>query len=135
MKQVSNQDLQPTANVPIIFPVVKRLGRDKRKEKLINEEYDRCLRTVKDFIRKELESNQGRVIYKLLDKVTEDLVNRRMQSLKVMINQLNKSCKQILSNMKGLDVLAEKIKITEGSATELLDSFNQEVKAVETGMF
>ncbi|XP_052694686.1 uncharacterized protein LOC128172981 [Crassostrea angulata] len=120
---------------PIIFPVVKRLGRDKRKEKLINEEYDRCLRTVKDFIRKELESNQGRVIYKLLDKVTEDLVNRRMQSLKVMINQLNKSCKQILSNMKGLDVLAERIKIIEGSATELLDSFNQEVKAVETGMF
>lgn len=120
---------------PIIFPVVKRLGRDKRKEKLINEEYDRCLRTVKDFIRKELESNQGKVIYKLLDKVTEDLVNRRMQSLKVMIKQLNKSCKQILSNMKGLDVLAEKIKIIEGSATELLDSFNQEVKAVETGMF
>lgn len=120
---------------PIIFPIIKFLGRDERRGRLIDEEYGRCLRTVKDFIRKELEANQGSVIYKLLDKVTEDLVNRRMQFLKMMINQLNKSRKQILSNMDGLTVLAKKIKIIEGSATELLDSFNQDVKAAESGMY
>lgn len=32
---------------PIIFPVVKFLGRDKRKEKLIDEEYRRCLLSIK----------------------------------------------------------------------------------------
>lgn len=39
---------------PIIFPVIKFLGRDKRKEKLIDEEYIRCLSSVQEFICKEL---------------------------------------------------------------------------------
>lgn len=120
---------------PIIFPVVKFLGRDKRKEKLIDEEYKRCLSTIQGFICKELESNQGRVIYKLVDKVTDDLILGRIQSLQKMIHQLSKSRREIISNVDTLSYLAKKIKTIEGSATELLDSVAQEIKATETGMY
>lgn len=119
---------------PIIFPVVKFLGRDKRKEKLIHEEYRRWFSTIQGFICKELESNQGRVIYKLVDKVTDDLILGRIQSLQKMIQQLSKSRREIISNVDTLSDLAKKINIIEGSATELLDFVAQEIKATETGM-
>lgn len=119
---------------PIIFPIVKFLGRDKRKEKLIDEEYRRCLLSIKELIRKELEKNQGSVINKLVDKVTDDLILGRIQSLQKMINQLSKSRSEIISNVDTLSYLAKKIKSIEGSATELLDSVAQEVKATDTGM-
>lgn len=120
---------------PIIFPVIKFLGRDKRKQKLIDEEYSRCLSSIKDSIHTELESNQGSVIYKLVDKVTEDLLKGRIQYLQMMINQLMKSRREIISNVQTLSDLAKKINIIEGSATELLDLFTQEMKTAETGMY
>lgn len=113
---------------PIIFPVIKFLGRDKRKEKLINEEYIRCLSSIQGFICKELESNQGSVIYKLVDKVTDGLILGRIQSLQKMINQLSKSRREIISNVDTLSNLAKKIKTIEGSATELLELGTQEIK-------
>lgn len=120
---------------PIIFPVIKFLGRDKRKQKLIDEEHSRCLSSIKDSIHTELESNQGSVIYKLVDKVTEDLLKGRIQYLQMMINQLMKSRREIISNVQTLSDLAKKINIIEGSATELLDLFTQEMKTAETGMY
>lgn len=120
---------------PIIFPVIKFLGRDKRKQKLIDEEYSRCLSSVKDIIRTELESNQGNVIYKLVDKVTDDLLLRRIQYLQKMINQLMKSRKDIISNVDTLTDLAKKIQIIKKSATESLDLFTKEMKAAETGVY
>lgn len=120
---------------PIIFPVIKFLGRDKRKQKLIDEEYSRCLSSVKDIIRTELESNQGNVIYKLVDKVTDDLLLRRIQYLQKMINQLMKSRKEIISNVDTLTDLAKKIQIIKESATESLDLFTKEMKAAETGVY
>lgn len=119
---------------PIIFPVVKFLGRDKRKEKLIDEEYRRCLLSIKGLICKELETNQGSVINKFVDRVTDDLILGRIQSLQKMIHQLSKSRSEIISNVDTLSYLAKNIKSIEGSATELLDFVAQEVKATETGM-
>eukprot|EP00105_Crassostrea_gigas_P045179 XP_019929327.1 PREDICTED: uncharacterized protein LOC105344489 isoform X2 [Crassostrea gigas] len=120
---------------PIIFPVIKFLGRDKRKQKLIDEEYNRCLSSVKDSIRSELESNQGNVIYKLVDKVTDDLLLRRIQYLQKMINQLMKSREEIISNVDTITDLANKIQIIKESATETLDLFTKEMKAAETGVY
>lgn len=120
---------------PIIFPVIKFLGRDKRKQKLIDEEYNRCLSSVKDSIRSELESNQGNVIHKLVDKVTDDLLLRRIQYLQKMINQLMKSREEIISNVDTITDLANKIQIIKESATETLDLFTKEMKAAETGVY
>uniref|UniRef100_A0A8W8NVF6 Dynamin N-terminal domain-containing protein n=1 Tax=Magallana gigas TaxID=29159 RepID=A0A8W8NVF6_MAGGI len=120
---------------PIIFPVIKFLGRDKRKQKLIDDEYSRCLSSVKDSIRTELDSNQGKVINKLVDKVTDDLLLRRIQYLQKMINQLMKSREEIISNVDTLTALAKKIQIIKESATESLDLFTKEMKAAEAGVY
>lgn len=120
---------------PIIFPVIKFLGRDKRKQKLIDEEYNRCLSSVKDLIRTELESNQGSVIYKLVDKVTEDLLLRRIQYLEKMINQLMRSREKIISSVDTLTALTKRMQIIKESASESLDMFTKEIKAEETGLY
>lgn len=120
---------------PILFPVIKFLGRDKRKNKLIDEEYSRCLSSIQVIICKELESNQGNIIYKFVDKATDELLIGRIQSLQKMINQLTKSRGEIISNVDALTALAKKINPIEISTTELLDFFTHEVKAAETGMY
>lgn len=120
---------------PILFPVIKFLGRDKRKNKLIDEEYSRCLSSIQEIICKELESNQGNIIYKFVDKATDELLIGRIQSLQKMIIQLTKSRGEIISNVDALTALAKKINPIEKSTTELLDFFTHEVKAAETGMY
>lgn len=117
---------------PILFPVIKFL---KRKNKLIDEEYSRCLSSIQEIICKELESNQGNIIYKFVDKATDELLIGGIQSLQKMIIQLTKSRGEIISNVDALTALAKKINPFEKSTTELLDSFIHEVKAAETGMY
>lgn len=90
--------------------------------------------SIKGLICKELETNQGSVINKFVDRVTDDLILGRIQSLQKMIHQLSKSRREIISNVDTLSYLAKNIKSIEGSATELLDFVAQEVKATETGM-
>lgn len=120
---------------PILFPVIKFLGRDKRKNKLIDEKYSRCLSSIHEIICKGLESNQGNIIYKFVDKATDELLIGRIQSLQKMIIQLTKSRGEIISNVDALTALAKKINPIEKSTTELLDFFTHEVKAAETGMY
>lgn len=84
---------------------------------------------------KELESNQGNIIYKFVDKATDELLIGRIQSLQKMIIQLTKSRGEIISNVDALIALAKKINPIEKSTTELLDFFTHEVKAAETGMY
>lgn len=120
---------------PILFPVIKFLGRDKRKNKLIDKEYSRCLSSIQEIIYNKLESNQGNIIYKFVDKATDELLIGRIQSLQKMINQLTKSRREIISNVDALTALAKKINPIEISTTELLDFFTHEVKAAETGMY
>lgn len=111
---------------PILFPLIKFLGRKDRKNEIIDEEYNSCRSSFRDVIRKKLEANQGFVISKLLDKVTSDLVLRRIQSLKIRIELITKSRSEIIANAKSLGLLAQKIKSIDDSATALLEYFSQE---------
>lgn len=70
----------------------------------------------------------------MMDKVTDDLLLRRIQYLQKMINQLMKSREKIISNVDTLTDLANKIQIIKESATETLDLFTKEMKAAETGV-
>lgn len=112
---------------PILFPVIKFLGREKRKNKIIDEEYSKCISSVREFIQSELQSNQGRVINAFIDKVTTDLLFRQIQTLKKMIEQLTKSRSQIIANVNSLEFLARKIEPIDKSVRELLDYYSNMV--------
>lgn len=104
---------------PVVLPFMKILGRDARKRKIIDEEYNNCRESIRSLICNELESNCGCVINKLLDRVTKDLLPKRMQSLQKMIQQLLKSRTEILENQESLRLLSKKVKDMEESVTEL----------------
>lgn len=104
---------------PVAIPLMKFLGRDARKRKVIDEEYNKRRESVRSLICNELEVNCGCVMKKLIDKVTKDLLPKRIQALEKMIQQLSKSRAEILENRELLEYLSKKLKAMEESATEL----------------
>lgn len=104
---------------PIAIPFLKFLGRDTRKRKVIDEEYNNRRESVRSLICNELEVNCGYVLNRLIDKVAIDMLPKRMQALQKMIQQLSKSREKILENRKLLEYLSKKLKVMEESATEL----------------
>lgn len=104
---------------PVAIPLMKFLGRDARKKKIIEEEYNNRRDSVRSLICNELEVNCGCVMNKLIDKVTKDLLPKRIQALEKMIQQLSKSRAEILENREFLEYLSKKLNAMEESATEL----------------
>lgn len=104
---------------PVAYPLLKLLGRDARKRKVIDEEYNKRRESVRSLICNELEVNCGFVMNKLIDKVTKDMLPKRMQAFQEMIQQLSKSREEILKNWKMLEDLSKKLKAMEESATEI----------------
>lgn len=104
---------------PAAIPLLKFLGRDARKRKIIDEEYNNRLDSVRSLICNELEVNCGGVMNKLIDKVTKDLLPKRIQALQKLIQQLSESRAEILENRELLEYLSKKQKAIEESVTEL----------------
>lgn len=104
---------------PVVFPTLKILGRDARKKKIIDEEYNKCHESIKSLVSNAFESKYGCVINKLIDKVTEDMLPKRIHSLLKMIEQLCHSRAEILENLESLEYLSKKVKAMEESASEL----------------
>lgn len=104
---------------PVALPLLKFLGRDARKRKVIDEEYNKRRESVRSLICNELEENCGFVMNKLIDKVTKEMLPKRIQALQKMIQQLSKSREEILENQEMLEYISKKLKAMEESATEL----------------
>lgn len=104
---------------PVALPLLKFLGRDARKRKVIDEEYNKRRESVRSLICNELEVNCGFVMNKLIDKVTQDMLPKRIQALQKMIQQLSKSREEILENQEMLENLSKKLKAMEESVTEI----------------
>lgn len=104
---------------PVALPLLKFLGRDARKRKVIDEEYNKRRESVRSLICNELEVNCGFVMNKLIDKVTKDMLPKRIQALQKMIQQLSKSREEILENQEMLENLSKKLKAMEESVTEI----------------
>lgn len=66
-----------------------------------------------------LEVNCAGVMNKLIDKVTKDLLPKRIQALQKLIQQLSESRAEILENQELLKYLSKKQKDIEESLTEL----------------
>lgn len=104
---------------PVAFPTLKFLGRDARKKKIIDEEYNKCHDKIKSVISDAFDSNYGCVINKLIDKVTEDMLPKRINTLHRMIQHLLTSRAQILQNRELLRYLSKKVKAMDESSSEL----------------
>uniref|UniRef100_K1QF18 Uncharacterized protein n=1 Tax=Magallana gigas TaxID=29159 RepID=K1QF18_MAGGI len=106
------------AIAPVLVPTILILGRDTRKKKVIDEEYNNCLMSIRSLVSNELESTCGAFINKLIDRITLDLLPKRIKSLEKMIQQLLDNRRQILANQEPLCNLSRKVKVIEKSATE-----------------
>lgn len=69
------------AIAPVLVPTILIMGRDTRKKKVIDEEYNKCRMSIRSHISNELESTCGAFINKLIDRITLDLLPKRIQSL------------------------------------------------------
>lgn len=103
---------------PLVIPIFLIMGRDTRKKKVIDEEYNKYRMSIRSHISNELESTCGAFINKLIDRITLDLLPKRIQFLEKMIQQLLDNRRQILANQESLCNLSRKVKVIEKSATE-----------------
>lgn len=81
----------------------------ENNRKAIDMEYDNCLSSVRQIVSKQLKDNIGVLLTKMIDKVTVDMLPRRIGALEEMIEQLLKSRKEIIAKRHLLLNLASKI--------------------------
>lgn len=117
--------LVAAAGAGLFFIVGTVLGwfKKKTKEEITNE-YDKHLGKIRGKICDHLDKNCGVVIIKLIDKVTEDVLPKKLQTFKTMIQQISESKDEITANQKRLKVNADKIRNMEESVTKIAECFN-----------
>lgn len=98
---------------PVLISLNAFLGRDARKKKVIDEEYEKFKSTVRSTITSHLESNTGAVLTKLIDKVTLELLPRQIQRLEEMLRQIKDSRADILAQRCDLLELQSQIRAIE----------------------
>lgn len=104
---------------PVLVPFTIYMSMDSTKRKNIEEKYQVVHQSIKADICAQLESNCGELVDKLIDKITNDLLPRRINSLEIMIPQLLKSRDEIIAKGQKLDNLAMKVRSMYNSASEL----------------
>lgn len=117
--------LAAAAGAGFFFIVGTFLGwfKKKTKEEITNE-YDKHLGKIRGKICDHLDKNCGVVIIKLIDKVTEDVLPKKLQTFKTMIQQISESKDEITAYQKRLKVNADKIRNMEESVTKIAECFN-----------
>lgn len=117
--------LVAAAGAGLFFIVGTVLGwfKKKTKEEITNE-YDKHLGKIRGKICDHLDKNCGVVIIKLIDKVTEDVLPKKLQTFKTMIQQISESKDEITANQKRLKVNADKIRNMEERVTKIAECFN-----------
>lgn len=104
---------------PIIIPICIYLSRDSVKKANIEEKYQATRESIRGRIFEQLDSKCGEYFDKMIDKVTKDLLPKRINYLERMISQLLTSRREILANMTIIDNLKMKVKSIYDSATDL----------------
>lgn len=90
----------------------------------INTGYYRYRSTIRRKICKHLDENCGLVIIKLVNKVTDDILPKRIQALQTMIRQILETRDKVLANQKALKNLAMQINAMEETVTGLTKSLS-----------
>lgn len=89
----------------------------------IDKEYYNCVNLIKGKVYAHLQENCAQVIIKMVDKVTKDLIPKRINSLNKRIEQALHSIDKFVADQGFLTHLADEIKMMQGSLAELEDIF------------
>lgn len=90
----------------------------------IDKEYNKHVEKIRKKICDHFDKNFGVCIIKIIDKVTEDVLPKELQTFKTMIQQISESKNEITANQKRLKVNAEKIRNMEDNVTKLTEYLN-----------
>lgn len=96
----------------------------RKTDEEINNEYNKHLAIIRRKICEHLDKNCGVVIIKLIVKVTEDVLPKKLQTFKTMIEQISETKDKIKANKKRLKVNAVKIRNMEDTVTKLSECLN-----------
>lgn len=96
----------------------------RKTDEEINNEYNKHLAIIRRKICEHLDKNWGVVIIKLIVKVTEDVLPKKLQTFKTMIEQISETKDKIKANKKRLKVNAVKIRNMEDTVTKLSECLN-----------
>lgn len=107
--------------VLLFGPILTKEGRMHN----INKLYFKCTSAIKDRVYKHLKSSQGYLFTKMVDKVTEDLLPKRIKHLEKTIKKLLEERDEILCNQKSFNKLAEEVKDFQNSAKNLYSIISQ----------
>lgn len=113
------------ALIPLTIPVIVFTGMTAGKQLIIDREYNNCKESIKIKITNALESQCGFILNKMLDKVTVDVLPKRIQALKHMVEHLLTYREEILKNQESLGNVSKKIKAINDSVQELERGFQQ----------
>lgn len=96
----------------------------RKTDEEINVEYDKHLAKIQRKICDHLDEKCGVIIIKLIVKVTEDVLPKKLQTFKTMIEQISETKDKIKANEKRLKVNAVKIRNMEDTVTKLSECLN-----------
>lgn len=108
----------------VSFVVCSLLGWYKKTDVEIYTEYNRKKATIRKNICKHLDESCGLIINKLVDKVTDDILPKRIETLQIMIRQILETRDKVLANREVLKNLSMKINVMEETVTELTKSLS-----------
>lgn len=109
---------------PIIIPLSIYQSRNSVKKETVEERYQTIRQSVRGLICEQLESKCGEYVDKMIDKVTKDLLPKKINYLESMISKLLNSRKDILANLTTIDNLEMKVQAIYKSASELDVTFS-----------
>lgn len=106
----------------VSFVLGALFGWNRKTDIEIYTEYNRYKATIRKKICKHLDENCGLIIVKLVDKVTDDVLPKRIQAFETMIRQISESRAKVLANQEVLKNLAMQINAMEETVTGLIKS-------------
>lgn len=106
----------------VTFVLSAILGWKKKTSIEIGTEYNRYRTTIPQKICKHIDENCGLIIIKLVDKVTDDVLPKRIQALQTMIRQISESRDKVLALTEKLEQQIHAMKETVTGLTKSLSS-------------
>lgn len=116
----------PEFTMDISTVILNQELNSKIKHQAKDDCYSNIIMLIPTAVFDHLKSSYGIIIFDLLDKVTENLLPKRINQLKMMISQ-NRDFPNDISDNKRIDILSRKIKTMELYATELKDSLENQL--------
>ncbi|MES1922257.1 hypothetical protein MHBO_003763 [Bonamia ostreae] len=111
-------------SLPFIAPVIAFLGRDARKKKIIDEEYAKYKTTCCTLVCDALNRVYGSVLHKLIETLTHNIFDKRIEFLKETIKDLSDNREQIIEQQECLGRLTEKLEHVERMLEKIIqDSY------------